>query len=83
MTRETWGYVIWGALFVLWAIPELLAAFSRKMPFPTLSETVGNLILKTNGWFAIALVAGISVLLVHWVFPQAFNPVHYVNQVKK
>jgi hypothetical protein len=83
-TRETWGYILWGSLFLLFAIPELLAAFAgKKIPFPTLSETVGNLILKTNGWFAIAIVAGFAVLVVHLVIPSAFNPVHYVDQVKK
>ena len=33
--------------------------------------------------FAIAIVAGLAVLVVHLVIPSAFNPVHYVQQVKK
>jgi hypothetical protein len=75
MTREQWGYTLWGALFLFFAIPELLAAILGKhVPWPTLSETVGNLIGDTNGWAAIAIVGGMAILLVHLVLPDAFNP---------
>lgn len=75
MSRELWGYVIWGSLFLLWAIPEVIAAaFSKRVPFPTLSETVGDLIRLTNGWAAIAIVGGFAILLIHWIMPDTFNP---------
>jgi len=80
MTRETWGYIVWAVILGFAAIPELLAAFSKRVPWPTLSETAGNLIVKTNGWFAIAIVAGLAVLIVHLVAPATFNPVHYVKK---
>jgi hypothetical protein len=83
VTRETLGYIVWASIFGFAAVPELLAAFDKKIPWPTLSETAGNLIVKTNGWFALLIVAGLAVLVVHLVIPSAFNPVHYVNQVKK
>ncbi len=75
MTREQWGYALWTGIALLVLVPEILAAFFGKhVPWPTLSETVHNLIGDTNGWAAIAIVAGFAVLLVHFVLPDTFNP---------
>jgi hypothetical protein len=75
MTRAQYGYLLWGCIALLVLVPELLAAFFGKhVPWPTLSETVGNLIGDTNGWAAIALVGGFAILLVHLVLPDTFNP---------
>ena len=75
LSREQWGYILWSAIALVVIVPELLAAFFGKhVPWPTLSETVGNLIGDTNGWAAIAIVGGMAILLVHLVLPDAFNP---------
>jgi hypothetical protein len=40
--RLVWGYSVWGAMGVVVAVPELLAAVASKdVPFPTISGTVG------------------------------------------
>jgi hypothetical protein len=40
--RLVWGYIVWGAMGVVVAIPELLASVASKdVPFPTISGTVG------------------------------------------
>jgi hypothetical protein len=66
MSREIWGYALWGALIGFGAIPELLAAFSKRVPWPTLSETAWNLEAR-SGWASIAFLAGLAVLTVHIV----------------
>jgi uncharacterized membrane protein len=63
-----WG--IWGfSLLVL----ELLAVFWKDCPWQTLSTTVWDLIQRTNGIGAIAVVAGLAVLAVHLVAPNVFE----------
>src|SRR4051812_9440900 len=41
--REAWGYGVWGTVGLVIAIPELTAAVSAGVPFPTISGTVGHL----------------------------------------
>lgn len=53
--RVLWGYVVWGAMGIVVALPELLAATS-DVGFPTISGTVGYL----EYWhpeFAILIIA--------------------------
>lgn len=73
MSRETWGYAVWGALMGVGLILELLGVF-KLVPWPSLSATTINLIQRTNGWAAIAVVGGLAILVVHIVLPDAFNP---------
>jgi hypothetical protein len=40
--RLVWGYIVWGAMGVVVALPELLSAI-RDVGFPTISGTVGYL----------------------------------------
>ena len=68
----TWSYSIWGSWFLAFVVLELLAAF-KVVPWRTLSSTVWDLIQRTNGIGAIAIVAGLAVLLVHLVAPQVFE----------
>ena len=64
------SYVVWGLWgFSLLAL-ELLAVFWKKCPWQTLSTTVWDLIQRTNGIAAIAVVAGLAVLAVHLVAPR-------------
>jgi len=68
MSKETWGYVLWGTIFAFVAVPELLAAiFGKLVPWPTASTTVWNL-QKITSWSSIVILAGMTVLTVHWVF---------------
>jgi hypothetical protein len=69
MTKLEWGYVVWvvvGVVFV--AVPELLASLGKRVtPWPTISETAGNLERRAH-WVALLLLAGLVVLTVHIVF---------------
>lgn len=67
VSKETWGYIIWGAWFALFAVPEVLAMFGTLVPWPTLSTTSWNL-QKVSSWFSILILAGLTVLTIHIVF---------------
>lgn len=75
MSTETWGYTIWSIWFGLFAVPELLAAFGKLVPWPTLSTTAWNL-QRHSSWFSILFLAGLAVLTAHIVFhfPGGSNP---------
>jgi hypothetical protein len=69
LRRELAGYVVWGAMGVVVAVPELWAAVGGKsVPWPTISGTVGYL-EYWHAWIAI-IVIGILV----WA---AFHSVQY------
>jgi uncharacterized metal-binding protein len=68
----TISYLIWGSWFAAFAVLELLAVFN-VVPWDTLSSTVWDLIQRTNGTAAIAVVAGLAVLAVHLVAPSVFE----------
>ena len=41
-SRLLWGYIVWGAMGAVVALPELWAAVASKdVPFPTISGTIG------------------------------------------
>ena len=53
---EAWGYVVWGAMGVVVAVPEIWAAAdSKHVPWPTISGTIGDLELHHN-WIAIIVI---------------------------
>jgi hypothetical protein len=41
--RELWGFLVWGLMGLVIAVPELWAAFSDQSRWPTISGTVGYL----------------------------------------
>jgi hypothetical protein len=41
--HERWGYVLWGSVGAIVAIPEITAAIWNKAPWPTISGTIGHL----------------------------------------
>src|SRR5829696_6890794 len=50
VSRREWaGYIVWGILAVVVTAFELLAWRGTDIPFPTLSETAGNLRSATTG----------------------------------
>ena len=68
MTREEWGYVVWGAVAVAVLIPELLASFGMSfVPFPGVARTATNLEAR-RPWVAMVFLAGLAILAVHIVF---------------
>lgn len=68
----TWSYLVWGLWAAAFAVLELLAVLGVA-PWRTLSSTVWDLIQRTNGIGAIAVVAGLAVLAVHLVAPNVFD----------
>jgi hypothetical protein len=66
------SWIAWGAWFAAFAVLELLAVFG-VVPWKTLSATVWDLIQRTDGIAAIAVVAGLAVLAVHLVAPSVFE----------
>jgi hypothetical protein len=69
VTRREWrGYILWGVLAVVVAAFELTAAFDGDWtPWPTLSETAGNL-QERHHWTAMPILAGLTVLGARIVF---------------
>jgi hypothetical protein len=56
-THEAWGYVVWGTMGVVVAIPELMAAIGgQHIPWPTISGTVGYL-EYWHSWVALIVVS--------------------------
>lgn len=75
MSRELWGYVFWGAIALLVAVPELLTAiWPHLLPFPTISDTTRNL-ERRYSWTQLLVFAGMATLTVHLAFPALFEKV--------
>jgi hypothetical protein len=67
MTREEWGYVVWGLVAVAILIPELLAIVGKSfVPFPGLARTATNIEARLP-WVAMIFLAGFAILAVHIV----------------
>jgi hypothetical protein len=68
VSRREWaGFIVWGTLAVVVTTFELLAWRGTNIPFPTLSETAGNLQARHN-WTAMPILAGLVVLGARIVF---------------
>jgi hypothetical protein len=68
MSREEWGYVLWGLVAVAILIPELLAIVGKSfVPFPGLARTATNIEARLP-WVAMIFLAGFAILAVHIVF---------------
>jgi hypothetical protein len=66
--RELWGYAFWGAIALLVAVPELMAAFGENAtPWATISATVAHLEGRYD-WVAVVVLGGLVVLTVHLAF---------------
>jgi hypothetical protein len=65
--RRAWGYVFWGLMGVVIAVPELSAAFwSDYVPWPTISGTIGYL-EYWHPWVALIVVGVIVWWALHVV----------------
>ena len=68
MSKAEWGYLVWGSIAVVVAIPELAAAVGREwVPWPGFVRTVVNLQRRVP-WLAMAMLAGLAILVVHIIF---------------
>lgn len=65
--RELWGYITWLTAGVVVAVPEVAAATSGRVPWPTISETVGHLEARAT-WVA-PLVVGYLVFAAYHAVP--------------
>jgi hypothetical protein len=71
MSRDQWGYVLWGAFAFAILIPEVLALSDGRWYWPTVARTAANLEARVP-WLAMLLLAGFAVLTVHlvlWPWP--------------
>jgi hypothetical protein len=59
---EWWGYVVWGSAALVVLIPELTAAFSHQVWWPTISSTVGHLEYLRD-WVGLIVVGLIVVAM--------------------
>ena len=67
-SREWRGYIVWGLLAVVVTAFELRAFLDGDAtPWPTLSESAGNLQARHN-WTAMPILAGLVVLGARIVF---------------
>jgi hypothetical protein len=65
--RRVWGYLFWGSMGVVIAVPELMAAFwNEYVPWPTISGTVGYL-EYWHPWVALIVVGVIAWWALHVV----------------
>lgn len=66
------SWCVWGGWFAAFLGLELPAAMG-KTKWKTLSTTIHDLIDRTDGVAAIAIVGGLSILTVHLVAPDVFE----------
>jgi len=57
--KEMWGYVIWGIALIVILVPEITAASDKRVPWPTISSTVGHLEYMKS-WVGLIVVAAIA-----------------------
>jgi hypothetical protein len=67
MSRDEWGWVLWGVFAVAILIPELLALRDKGWYWPTVARTAANLEARVP-WLAMLFLSGLAVLTVHLVF---------------
>lgn len=65
--RELWGYATWLTAGVVVAVPEISAAASDHVPWPTISETVGH--LEAMATWVAPLVVGYLVFAAYHAVP--------------
>lgn len=70
---EWWGYVLWGAVGLVIAIPEIAAAAWHGGPWPTISGTIGHLEVIWSGT-AIIVVAVVVAVAMHVLRYRPDNP---------
>jgi hypothetical protein len=65
---RSWGYIVWGILALVIAIPEIVAAFGKEfVPWPGFARTVTHWQAR-KPWLAALFLAAFAVLVVHIIF---------------
>jgi hypothetical protein len=72
VSREFWGYWVWGATSLVVLIPELAAVFTNWVLWPTISGTVGHLEYRWT-WVALLVLAVIVFCAYHAVVDVAIG----------
>ena len=68
MSREQWGYLVWGVLAVIVSFPEILAAVGKEfVPWPGFARTVIYLQVR-RPTLTMILLGLFAVLIVHIVW---------------
>jgi hypothetical protein len=65
---EWWGYLVWGVVGAMIAIPELGAAIWSHGPWPTISGTIGHLevIWSATGIFVVGIIVAAAYHIVRY-----------------
>jgi len=74
LTREVWGYIVWGVVLAVILIPEIWAAATAQKVWPTISGTVGHLEYRWD-WIGL-LVVGTAVWVAVSVASYPVGPRH-------
>jgi len=68
VSREQWGYLVWGVLAVIVSFPEILAAVGKEfVPWPGFARTVIYLQVR-RPTLTMILLGLFAVLIVHIVW---------------
>ena len=67
---ERWGYVVWGSVALIVAIPELGAAIWERGPWPTISGTIGHLeeLWSPTAIFPVAVIVIAAAQVFHYAY---------------
>jgi hypothetical protein len=73
---EWWGYVVWGSAAVVVLIPELTAAISHQVWWPTISSTVGHLEYLRDwvGLIVVGLIVAATYELIRYPLLKGQEP---------
>jgi hypothetical protein len=68
MTKQDFGYIVWGALAAIVVVTEVMAKVgSTWLRLPSIGATAADLQAR-RPWLATIILAGMAVLAVHLVF---------------
>jgi hypothetical protein len=60
--REIMGYVVWGVMGLVIAIPEIWAAAGSGLPWQTISSTVGTGLARDHTWVSLVVTLVLAVV---------------------
>ena len=67
LRREYAGYVVWGIMGVIVAVPEIWASVGHGLPWQTISSTVGTGLARDNSWVDLVVII-VLVLVAYYSF---------------
>lgn len=60
--REFMGYVVWGTMGIVIAIPEIWAAAGSGLPWQTISSTVGTGLARDHTWVSLIVILVLALV---------------------